>query len=90
MHIPFKICFAIFATFCLPIISISTSFVQAFLYENGTCTDEISKDEISKETMNQIINTNGTVDDFLESLSSDNTILESLVCEDSSNQTILK
>ena len=85
MHIPFKICFAIFATFCLPIISISTSFVQAFLYENGTCTDEISK-----ETMNQIINTNGTVDDFLESLPSDNTILESLVCEDSSNQTILK
>ena len=85
MHIPFKICFAIFTTFCLPIISISGSFVQAFLYENGTCTDEISE-----ETMNQIINTNGTVDDFLDSLPSDNTILESMVCEDNSNQTIVK
>ena len=85
MHIPFKICLAIFTTFCLPIISISGSFVQAFLYENGTCTDEISK-----ETMNQIINTNGTVDDFLDSLPSDNTILESMVCEDNSNQTIVK
>lgn len=36
------------------------------------------------------INTNGTVDDFLKSLPSDNTILTELVCQNTSNETILK
>lgn len=36
------------------------------------------------------INTNGKVDDFLKSLPSDNTILAELVCQNTSNETILK
>ena len=44
-------------------------------YENGTCTNE-NLTKLSK----QIINKNGTVDDFLKSLPSDNTILAELVC----------
>lgn len=48
---------------------------HAMLYENGTCTNE-NLTKLSK----QIINKNGTVDDFLKSLPSDNTILAELVC----------
>ena len=55
------------------------SDVDAFLYENGTCSNEKVK-EISK----QVINTNGTVDDFLETLPSDNTVLAQIICNDSS------
>ena len=54
---------------------ISTSTLEAYLYENGTCTDE----EL-KEMPMQTINTNGTVDDFLESLPSDNRILAESFC----------
>ena len=56
--------------------------VDAFLYENGTCTNE-NLEEVSK----QIINTNCTVDDFLKSLPSDNTILAQIVCGSNSNYT---
>jgi hypothetical protein len=55
---------------------------QAKLYENGTCTDE-SLTNISKI----VINTSGTVEDFLKSLPSDNTILAEMVCNDNSNRT---
>jgi hypothetical protein len=50
-------------------------FNHAMLYENGTCTNE-NLTKMSK----QVINTNGTVDDFLKSLPSDNMILAELVC----------
>ena len=56
--------------------------VDAFLYENGTCTNEKVN-----ETYKQVINTNGTVDDFLKSLPSDNTILAQIVCQFKSNDT---
>ena len=55
------------------------------LYENGTCTNEKLVNSSS-----QRINTNGTVGDFLKSLPSDNSILASLVCENSSNVTTVK
>ena len=59
--------------------------VDAFLYENGTCTNENLE-----EASEQIINTNGTVDDFLKSLPSDNTILAQIVCQDNSNETTIE
>ena len=65
-----------FIVLILPFVTlISTSTLEAYLYENGTCTDE----EL-KEMPKQIINTNGAVDDFLESLPSDNRILTESFC----------
>lgn len=76
------ISFVVIVTFCI-LVSIYSiysiypiKFVKAFLYENGTCTNE-KLDESSK----QVINTNGTVNDFLKSLPSDNTILAEIVCQ---------
>ena len=62
-----------------------TQLGTGMLYENGTCTNEKLVNSSS-----QRINTNGTVGDFLKSLPSDNTILASLVCENSSNVTTVK
>ena len=76
MHLLVRIWFLILVTFCIPLFSSSISFVHAFLYENGTCTNEKLK-----ETSKQIINTNGTVDDFLKSLPSDNRVLAEIVCQ---------
>ena len=59
--------------------------VNAVLYENGTCTNETFTREY-----NETVNTNGTVDDFLKSLPSDNMILAEIVCQDNSNETITK
>ena len=59
--------------------------VDATLYENGTCTNN----KLTR-TSNQTININGTVDDFLRSLPSDNTILAEIVCQDGLNGTITK
>jgi hypothetical protein len=66
-----------FIVLILPFVSLitSTSTLEAYLYENGTCTDEELK-EMPKQT----VNTNGTVDDFLESLPSDNMILTESFC----------
>lgn len=76
MHLSLKTCIIILVTLCVTLSSSSVLFVQAFLYENGTCTNEKLK-----ESSKQIINTNGTVDDFLKSLPSDNTILAEIVCQ---------
>ncbi len=76
MHLSLKICIIILVTLCVTLSSSSVLLVQAFLYENGTCTNEKLK-----ESSKQIINTNGTVDDFLKSLPSDNTILAEIVCQ---------
>jgi hypothetical protein len=76
MHLSLKICIITLVTLCVTLSSSSVLFVQAFLYENGTCTNEKLK-----ESSKQIINTNGTVDDFLKSLPSDNTILAEIVCQ---------
>lgn len=59
--------------------------VNAVLYENGTCTNETFTREYNKT-----LNTNGTVNDFLKSLPSDNTILAGIICQNSSNETITK
>ena len=59
--------------------------VNAILYENGTCTNENFT-----RTSNQTININGTVNDFLKSLPSDNAILAEIVCQDTSNETVTK
>ena len=74
MQLPLKIWFMVLI---LPLVSLVTSTFtsEAYLYENGTCTDE----EL-KEMPRQPINTNGTVDDFLESLPSDNRILTESFC----------
>lgn len=71
----FKILLLVLIAFYVLIFSSNIAFVNAFLYENGTCTDEKVK-----ETAKQVINTTGTVDDFLKSLPSDNTILAEIVC----------
>jgi len=60
-------------------------FNHAILYENGTCTNE----NLTKSS-NQVINTNGSVDDFLKSLPSDNTISAKLVCQNTVNETFVK
>lgn len=62
-----------------------TQLGTGILYENGACTNEKLVNSSS-----QRINTNGTVGDFLKSLPSDNSILASLVCENSSNVTTVK
>jgi hypothetical protein len=59
--------------------------VNAILYENGTCTNEILT-----RPHNQTVTTNGTVDDFLKILPSDNMILAEIVCQDNSNGTITR
>lgn len=59
--------------------------VNAILYENGTCTNE----NLSR-MHNQTVNTNGTVDDFLKSLPSDNMILAEIVCQDNLNERIIR
>lgn len=76
MHLSLKICVIILVTLCVTLSSSSVLLGHAFLYENGTCTNEKLK-----ESSKQIINTNGTVDDFLKSLPSDNTILAEIVCQ---------
>ena len=57
---------------------------QAMLYENGTCTNERLTN-----TSKQLINTSGTVGDFLKSLPNDNTIMAQIVCQDP-NETGVK
>ncbi len=58
---------------------------DGMLYENGTCTNE----NVTK-IYNQVINVNDTVDDFLRSLPSDNTVLAELVCDNPAGPTITK
>jgi len=65
----------IFGIFSLILLSLYLQPSDAILYENGTCTNE----NLTKYA-NQVINTSGTVDDFLKSLPSDNTILAEIVC----------
>ena len=77
--------FMILAISSMTLLSPSVPTVLAILYENGTCTNE----NLTKSS-NQRINTNGSVDDFLKSLPSDNTILAELVCQNTSNETIVK
>jgi hypothetical protein len=77
--------FIIIAVSSLTLLSPYLQFNHAILYENGTCTNE----NLTKSS-NQVINTNGSVDDFLKSLPSDNTILAELVCQNAVNETIVK
>ena len=77
--------FIIIAVSSLTLLSPYLQFNHAILYENGTCTNE----NLTKSS-NQVIITNGSVDDFLKSLPSDNTILAELVCQNTVNETIVK
>lgn len=77
--------FIIVAVSSLTLLSPYLQFNHAILYENGTCTNENLTN-----SSNQVINTNGSVDDFLKSLPSDNTILAELVCQNTVNETITK
>ena len=77
--------FIIIAVSSLTLLSPYLQFNHAILYENGTCTNE----NLTKSS-NQVINTNCSVDDFLKSLPSDNTILAELVCQNTVNETITK
>ena len=77
--------FIIIAVSSLTLLSPYVQFNHAILYENGTCTNE----NLTKSS-NQVIDTNGSVDDFLKSLPSDNTILAELVCQNAVNETIVK
>lgn len=77
--------FIIIAVSSLILLSPYLQFNHAILYENGTCTNE----NLTKSS-NQVLNTNGSVDDFLKSLPSDNTILAELVCQNAVNETIVK
>ena len=86
MRIPLKIwpCM-ISGIFCLFLLSLHLQPSHAILYENGTCTNE----NLTKSA-NQVINTSGTVDDFLKSLPSDNIMLAEIICQSNSNDTIVK
>lgn len=77
--------FITIAVSSLILLSPYLQFNHAILYENGTCTNE----NLTKSS-NQVLNTNGSVDDFLKSLPSDNTILAELVCQNAVNETIVK
>lgn len=77
--------FMILAISFMTLLSSSVRTVLAILYENGTCTNENLTN-----SSNQVINTNGSVDDFLKSLPSDNRILAEIVCQTTSNETIVK
>jgi hypothetical protein len=85
MYSSLKFFLIIFVTFYVTLINSINASVDAFLYENGTCTNEKVN-----ETYKQVLNTNGTVDDFLKSLPSDNTILAQIVCQSKSNDTTLR
>jgi hypothetical protein len=85
MHFSLRMWFLLVGTFFSIFFFSPTSSIHAFLYENGTCTNEKIK-----ETSKQVINTNGTIDEFLKSLPSDNVILAEIVCSDSSNETFTK
>jgi hypothetical protein len=74
---------------CLLLFNSNVIFSHAILFENGTCTNENLTENFTSSA-NQSINTNGTVDDFLQSLPSDNTILAELLCQDSSDEAIAK
>ena len=77
--------FMILAISFMTLLSRSVRTVLAILYENGTCTNENLTN-----SSNQVINTNGSVDDFLKSLPSDNRIIAEIVCQTTSNETIVK
>ena len=77
--------FLIIAVSFVILLSPYLQFNHAILYENGTCTNE----NVTKSA-NQVIDTNGTIDDFLKSLPSDNTILAELVCQNTGNETYVK
>lgn len=85
MSMPVTTGILIIAVSSLTLLSPYLQFNHAILYENGTCTNE----NLTKSS-NQVINTNGSVDDFLKSLPSDNTILAELVCQNTVNETIVK
>jgi len=74
--------FTLLIILSIPPMVWAIQIVNAILYENGTCTNE-NLTTISNKT----VNINGTVDDFLKSLPSDNAILAEIVCQDSSNKT---
>ena len=84
MYPSLKFFLIFFVTFSVPFLFSTVTAVDA-LYENGTCTNEKVK-----ETSKQVITSNGTVDDFLKSLPSDNTILAQIVCQSDSNDTTLR
>lgn len=77
--------FTLLIILAIPSLVWIIQIVNAMLYENGTCTNE-NLTRIS----NQSVNTNGTVDDFLKSLPSDNMILAEIVCQENLNGTIPK
>lgn len=77
--------FTLLIILSIPPIVWAIQIVNAILYENGTCTNE----NLTRRH-NQTVNTNGTVDDFLKSLPSDNMILAEIVCQDNLNGTITK
>lgn len=77
--------FTLFIILSIPPLVWVIQIVNAILDENGTCTNESLT-----RTHNQTVNTNGTVDDFLKSLPSDNMILAQIVCQDNLNGTITK
>ena len=85
MSMPVTTGILIIAVSSLTLLSPYLQFNHAILYENGTCTNE----NLTRSS-NQVINTNGSVDDFLKSLPSDNTILAELVCQNTVNETIVK
>jgi hypothetical protein len=77
--------FTLLIILSIPPIVWTIQIVNAILYDNGTCTNE----NLARMS-NQSVNTNGTVDDFLKSLPSDNTILAEIICQDGSHETLSK
>jgi hypothetical protein len=85
MNVPITVAILIVIATCFSVqFGLYPQLSQGILYENGTCTNEKLTNSYNQ------INTNGTVGDFLKSLPSDNSVLASLVCENISNETIVK
>lgn len=80
MAIIFVLLFVIYSALCLVLFMCSMQQIEAMLYENGTCTNASLTN-----SSEHVINTTGTVEDFLKSLPSDNAILAEIVCN--SNET---
>lgn len=77
--------FSLLIMLSVPLLIWVIQIVNAIFYENGTCANE----HLSRMP-NQTANINGTVDDILKSLPSDNMILAEIICQDNLNGTITR
>jgi hypothetical protein len=64
----------------LPLLNVCIRFIHAILTENGTCTNVTKGD-------NQFINRSQINEDYFKNLTSDNSQLAELICQNMLNET---